>query len=168
MWRELENRVYKTRFIIQKNFKNLPSLKYSLTLPDRIRSERVRSEKRRPDKRERERVRSERERNRLREPALGHATQVAPGFISSSSFFFFLPSGFDFFFCWCYSVIYGLEIEFLRLDFRVVDAWKMMPHQTWFDHENRVLKTRFTVQNRVSQTRVTNYIYCFKINLLTK
>ena len=48
MWRELENRVYKTRFIIQNFFKNLPSLKHSLTSPDRIRSER-----RRPDKRER-------------------------------------------------------------------------------------------------------------------
>ena len=39
MWQELENRVFKTRFIIQKNFKNLPSLKHGLTSPDRIRSE---------------------------------------------------------------------------------------------------------------------------------
>ena len=54
MWRELENRVFKTRFIIQKNFKNLPSLKHNLTSP--IRSdhrERVRSKRGRPDKRKR-------------------------------------------------------------------------------------------------------------------
>ena len=56
MWRELENRVFKTRFIIQKNFKNLPSLKHSLASPHRIRSdhrEGVRSQRGRPDKRER-------------------------------------------------------------------------------------------------------------------
>ena len=48
----LENRVLKTRFIIQKNFKNHPSLKHSLTGMDQIR-ERVKSERGRPDKRER-------------------------------------------------------------------------------------------------------------------
>ena len=51
----LENRVLKTRFIIQKNFKNLQVP--STTSPHRIRSdqiiERVRSERGRPDKRER-------------------------------------------------------------------------------------------------------------------
>ena len=48
----LENRVLKTWFIIQKNFKNHPSLKHSLTGMDQIR-ERVKSERGRPDKRER-------------------------------------------------------------------------------------------------------------------
>ena len=171
MWRELENRVYKTQFIIQKNFKNLPSLKHSLTSPDRIRSEResqirereTRSERGRPDKRERKsqiregekeiaRARPSRAtwgscdpghatwvaRPRSRQPrscpgCRARATQVArpkscePRFIFL--FFYFFPSGSDFFFCWCCSVIYGLEIESLRLDFRVVNTWKMMPHQ---------------------------------------
>ena len=54
MWWELENRVFKTRFIIQKNFKNLPSLKRNLTSPTRSdHRERVRSKRGRPDKRER-------------------------------------------------------------------------------------------------------------------
>ena len=62
----LENRVLKTRFIIQKNFKNLPSLKHSLTLPDQIRSERESDQSEGDQIRERERVRSERERKRSR------------------------------------------------------------------------------------------------------
>ena len=71
----LENRVLKTRFIIQKNFKNLPSLKHSLTLPDRIRSERESDQSEGDQIRERERVRSERERKRSHD--LGCATQAA-------------------------------------------------------------------------------------------
>ena len=78
----LENRVLKTRFIIQKNFKNLPSLKHSLTSSDQIRSERELDQREGDQIRERERVRSE------RDP--GRTTWVArPRFISSSSFFFF-------------------------------------------------------------------------------
>ena len=74
----LENRVLKTRFIIQKNFKNLPSLKHSLTSPDRIRSERESDQREGDQIRERERVRLERERERSRD--LGCATQaVRPG-----------------------------------------------------------------------------------------
>ena len=64
----LKNRVLKTRFIIQKNFKNLPSPTHGFTSPDRIRLERE-SDKRKGDQireRERERVRSERERKRSR------------------------------------------------------------------------------------------------------
>ena len=61
--RPLENRVLKTRFIIQKNFKNLQVP--HLTGSDQNR-ERLRSERGRPDKREREIVRSERERKRSR------------------------------------------------------------------------------------------------------
>ena len=85
----LENRVLKTWFIIQKNFKNHPSLKHSPISPDRIRSEResdqirerVRLERGRPDKRERKSQIREREkeiawvaRPRPREPRC--ATQV--------------------------------------------------------------------------------------------
>ena len=110
----LENRVLKTRFIIQINFKNLPSLKHSLTSPDRIRSERESDQREGDQIRERQRVRLERERKRSRDLGcatqavrlgsrdpgvlahlgcasrpcdLGHATQVRD--ISSSSFFFF-------------------------------------------------------------------------------
>ena len=107
MWRELENRVFKTRFIIQKNFKNLPSLKHSLTSPDRIRSERerVKSERGRPDKRERKSQIREGEKEiaqarlgrmtwgsrdpgratwvaRPRPRDLGCATQVAPAWVA--------------------------------------------------------------------------------------
>ena len=70
MWQELENRVFKTRFIIQKNFKHLPSLKHSLTSPIGSDQRERESDQREGDQiRERERVRSERERNRSREPA---------------------------------------------------------------------------------------------------
>ena len=62
----LENWVLKTRFIIQKNFKNHPSLKHSLTSPDRIRSERESDQREGDQIREREIVRSERERKRSR------------------------------------------------------------------------------------------------------
>ena len=127
MWRELENRVFKTRFIIQKNFKNLPSLKHSLASPHRIRSyhrERVRSKRGRPDKRERKSQIREGEKE-IAQARLGHATWVArprlrqpgsygpgrracatqaarprscePGFISLSLFFFFF---FFFFSLW--------------------------------------------------------------------
>ena len=169
----LENRVLKTWFIIQKNFKNHPSLKHNLTSPDRIRSEResdqirerVRLERGRPDKRERKSQIREREkeiawvaRPRPREPRcatqvrdLGCATQGRDlGLFLVLRFLFFSPSGSDFFFGWCCFVIYELSIKSLRLDFQAVNTWKMMPHQMWLDHENRVLKTRFTVQNRVS------------------
>ena len=106
----LENRVLKTRFIIQKNFKNLPSPKHGFTSPDRIKSERESDQREGDQIRERQIVRSERERKRsrgLRDP--GRANLGArpgscdpgarsglrnlgarPGFISSSlSFFFF-------------------------------------------------------------------------------
>ena len=107
MWQELENRVFKTRFIIQKNFKNLPSLKHGLTLSDRIRSERerVKSERGRPDKRERKSQIREGEKEiarahpgratwgshdpgratwvaRPRPRDLGCATQVAPAWVA--------------------------------------------------------------------------------------
>ena len=62
----LENRVLKTRFIIQKNFKNLPSPKHDLTSPDRIRLERESDQREGDQIREREIVRSERERKRSR------------------------------------------------------------------------------------------------------
>ena len=62
----LENQVLKTRFIIQKNFKNLPSLKHGLISPNRIRSEKELDQKEGDQIRERERVRSERERKRSR------------------------------------------------------------------------------------------------------
>ena len=65
----LKNRVLKTRFIIQKHFKNLPSPKHDLTSPDRIRLERESDQREGDQIRERERVRSERERKRSREPA---------------------------------------------------------------------------------------------------
>ena len=60
MWQELENRVFKTRFIIQKNFKHLPSP--STASPHRSDQIREReSDQREGDQiRERERVRSER------------------------------------------------------------------------------------------------------------
>ena len=73
----LENRVLKTRFIIQKNFKNLPSPKHDLTSPDRIRLERESDQREGDQIREREIVRSERERKRSRgSRGLGCATQV--------------------------------------------------------------------------------------------
>ena len=78
----LENRVLKTRFIIQKNFKNLLSPKHGLTSPDRIRSERESDQREGDQIREREIVRSERERKRSRTwvAHLGCATQAArPG-----------------------------------------------------------------------------------------
>ena len=62
----LENRVLKTRFIIQKNFKNLPSPKHDLTSPDRIRSERESDQREGDQIREREIVRSERGRKSSR------------------------------------------------------------------------------------------------------
>ena len=58
----LENRVLKTQFIIQKNFKNLPSPTHGFTSPDRIRLERESDQREGDQIRERERVRSERER----------------------------------------------------------------------------------------------------------
>ena len=75
----LENRVLKTRFIIQKNFKNLPSPKHGLTSSDRIRSERESDQREGNQIREREIVRSERERKRSRTwvAHLGCATQAA-------------------------------------------------------------------------------------------
>ena len=71
MWRyfprgPLENRVLKTRFIIQKNFKNFPSPKHGFTSPDRIRSERESDQREGDQIRERQIVRSERERKRSR------------------------------------------------------------------------------------------------------
>ena len=72
----LENRVLKTRFIIQKNFKNLPSPKHDLTSPDQIRSERGR-----PDKRERNSQIREGEKEIAWVAHLGHANPGrAPGF----------------------------------------------------------------------------------------
>ena len=62
----LKNQVLKNRFIIQKNFKNLPSPKHGLTSPDRIRSERELDQREGDQIIEREIVRSERERKRSR------------------------------------------------------------------------------------------------------
>ena len=60
-WRPLENRVFKTRFINQKNLKKLGSLKRSLTSPNQIKLEREKeSDQREGDQiKERERVRSD-------------------------------------------------------------------------------------------------------------
>ena len=74
----LENRVLKTRFIIQKNFKNLPSPKHDLTSPDQIRSERGR-----PDKRERNSQIREGEKEIAWVAHLGCATQVAIAWLGS-------------------------------------------------------------------------------------
>ena len=164
MWRELENRVYKTRFIIQKNLKNLPSLKHSLTSPDRIRSEResqIReretiSERGRPDKRERKSQIREGEKEIARaRPGRGtwgsrdpsHAAQAAglarprscePGFISSSSFFFF-P-------LW-------LWFLFLLVLFCYIWAW------------NRVFKTRFSSGQHVKNDVTSDVIQPWKSSL---
>ena len=70
----LENRVLKTRFIIQKNFKNLPSLKHGLISPDRIRSEKELDQREGDQIREREKELDQRGRERDR---VGCATQVA-------------------------------------------------------------------------------------------
>ena len=40
-----------------------------------------------------------------------------------------------------------------------------MPHQMWSDHENRVFKTRFIAQNRVSHTRDASKKYSFETML---
>ena len=37
-----------------------------------------------------------------------------------------------------------------------------MPHQTWSDHENRVIETRFIAQNRVFETQDVSKIYTFE------
>ena len=75
----LENRVLKTRFIIQKNFKNLQVP--STTSPHRIGSdqiiERVRSERGRPDKRERN--------SQIREGEKEIAWVARPGFAQPRS-----------------------------------------------------------------------------------
>ena len=39
---------------------------------------------------------------------------------------------------------------------------KKIPHQTWSDHENQVLETRFIAQNRVFETQDVSKIYTFK------
>ena len=69
----LENRVLKTQFIIQKNFKNLPSLKHALISPDRIRSEKELDQREGDQIREREKELDQRGRERDR---VGCATQV--------------------------------------------------------------------------------------------
>ena len=83
----LENRVLKTWFIIQKNFKNHPSLKHCLTGMDQIR-ERVKSERGRPDKRERERDR------------VGRAAWVARPRCATWVYFFFFIFFFFFSYFW--------------------------------------------------------------------
>ena len=89
----LENRVFKTRFIIQKNFKNLPSLKHNLPSPDRIRSERE------SDQRGRERDRVGRA-TQVRD--LGRATQV----LLLLRFFFFFFSFWLWFLFWLVLFLY--------------------------------------------------------------
>ena len=37
-----------------------------------------------------------------------------------------------------------------------------MPHQTWSDHENRVIETRFIAQNQVFETQDVSKIYTFE------
>ena len=39
---------------------------------------------------------------------------------------------------------------------------KQMPHQMWLDHKNRVFKTRFIDQNRVSNTQDASKKYSFE------
>ena len=96
----LENRVLKTRFIIQKNFKNLPSPKHGFTSPDRIRLERESDQREGDQIREREKESDQRGRERDR---VGCATWVR-----ATQIVFFSHSGFDFFFGWCCFGIYEL------------------------------------------------------------
>ena len=143
----LENRVLKTRFIIQKNFKNLPSPKHSLTSPDRIRSERESDQREGDQIREREIVRSERERKRSR-------TWVAqPRCATSSSAFFFF-----FFSFWLWFLFWLVLFWYI---------WAL----------NRVFKTRFSsgqhVENdatsdviRPWKSSLKDSIYCSKSTLL--
>ena len=92
--RPLENRVLKTRFIIQKNFKNL-QVPNDLTPPDWIRTEKNLDQREGDQIREREIVRSERERKKLRGSREPRWASSAFFFcrLLLRFFFFFPPSG---------------------------------------------------------------------------
>ena len=146
----LENRVLKTRFIIQKNFKNLPSPKHGLTSLDRIRSERE-SDQREGDRiRERERVRSERDRKRSRgSRGLGCATQVRDlgshdlGVWPTRSLSLPLWSDyFSLFYLVSLSLIWlSLWSDPIRWGEAVLGTWRFLK---FFWIINRVFKTRFS------------------------
>ena len=176
MWQELENRVFKTRFIIQKNFKNLQSLKHSLTSPDRIKSEReiVRSERGRPYKRERKsqiregekeiaRARPGRATWGLGDP--GRATQVTPAWVVRPR-----PPG---------SRNPGARLLLLRFFFFSFWLWFLFWLVLfWYIWAlNRVFKTRFSsgqhVENDATsdvikpwKSSLKDSIYCSKSSLL--
>ena len=156
MWRELENRVYKTRFIIQKLFKNLPSLKHSLTSPDRIRSER-----RRPDKRERKsQIREgEKEIARARPGRAAWVAQPRSRVLGPSLIWLFL------------SLLSGLPLSDLTLSFwsdpidEVRLCLRLGRCLKFFWIINRVLKTRFSSSRHMENNATSDVIRSWKSSL---
>ena len=142
----LENRVLKTRFIIEKNFKNLPSPKHGLTSPDRIRTERDLDQREGDQIREREIVRSERERKKSRGSRTWVArTQVGFFFVFSVGFFcvffFFFPR-----LCFlgrCWLGIYWVRNRVLETRFPCRRHLEKVSRKRRTTHENWALKTRF-------------------------
>ena len=135
----LENRVLKTRFIIQKNFKNLQVS--HLTGSDQNK-ERLRSERGRPDKRERNSQIREGEKEiawaaHLGRANPGRATQVhglgranpsrAPGFALG----------------WCCLGIYWVRNRVLETRFPCRRHLEKVTRRRGITHENRALKARF-------------------------
>ena len=77
---------------------------------------------------------------------------------------------------WDFGVFLGMactwetwDLKFFWFINRVLDSrflggrhMEKMPHQTWSDHENRVIETRFIAQNRVFETQDVSKIYTFE------
>ena len=131
--RPIENRVLKTRFIIQKNFKNLqvPSTRPHGSDQNR---ERLRSERGRPDKRERN--------SQIREGEKEIAWVARPK-SASSAFFFFFSSFWLCFLGRCWFGIYWVRNRFLETRFPCRRHLEKVPRKRRTIHENRALKTRF-------------------------